>query len=123
MKISVIALLMFGGAAIAQELPDNLSLAVSNSKIEFPSVELNPELSFYSKNYDKVFRLGNYTYDTFDYGGRNVYTIDFNYRYFDSNTPHIFKVMPLPGVNVDAFMAMPCNAGYTQPSPSNSIGH
>jgi len=112
MRVPILLVLLIGGFSSAQQLPQNLSMAVKETKPEFPSVELNPELSYYSKNYDKVFRMDNYTFDTFDYGQRNIYMIDFNYQYFDPNTPHIFRVMPLAGVNVDAFMAQPSHAGY-----------
>ena len=95
--------------AFGQELPDNLSLAVKESRNLLPSLELNPELSYYSKNYYRIFRQGAYTFEAFDYGASNM--LNLNSRGYDSSTPHIFNVMPMAGVNVDATMAQPSQAG------------
>lgn len=99
-------------SVFSQELPENLTLAVKDNQVESSSVKLNPDLHYYSKNYNKVFGHDNYTFDSLSYGERNIYVGDNTKLFYDKNTPHIFTVMPMAGVNVDACMAQPSNAGY-----------
>lgn len=103
-----------GGAFAQQQFPASLNLAVKESRVVVKdTLKLNPHLSYYSKNYDKVFPTANYTFDSMEYRNNVIHIGDRNGSFYDRDTPHIFRVMPMAGVNVDAWSANPCNSGYT----------
>jgi hypothetical protein len=112
--ICTVAFCIAGGAFAQQQFPASLNLAVKESKaVVQDTLKLNPHLSYYSKNYDKVFPTAHYTFDSMEYGSNVIHIGDRNGGFYDRDTPHIFRVMPMAGVNVDAWSANPCNSGYT----------
>ncbi len=49
-----------------------------------------PDFTYYSANYDKVFGEYTYTFNTLNFGNRNVYVSDSNFYYHGSqNLPYI----------------------------------
>jgi hypothetical protein len=105
-------LLLISTHGFSQEIPRNLSLAVTLGRSFTPDT---PDFTYYSKNFDTVFGLGLFTEDYLSYETQAIY-INPDYKMFYNDTyraSHIFNVMPLAGVNVAAFQAMPCNAVYS----------
>lgn len=113
--IAVLAVLT-GAYAYSQEIPRDLKLAVKmDSKIVADTLS-GPDFTYYSKNYDKVFGPSLFTEDYFRYSRQTIF-INTDYDKSDFNhssvVPHIFTVMPLAGVNVDACRAQPDQAIYS----------
>ena len=85
----------------AQQLPQSLTVAVNSNKIEQGVLKpkIIPTLSFYSKNYTKVFGKYNYTLDPLDFGDRNIY-IQTDTRVFSNLSNRLIMNMPLAGIDV-----------------------
>ena len=106
---------MMCSLGFSQGISRDLKLAVKESGVVVRDtlVKLNPDLGYYSRNYDKVFPIAHYTFDTMEYGSRVIHIGDRNGSFYDRDTPHIFRVMPMAGVNVDASQAQPIVPGYS----------
>ncbi len=68
-----------------------------------------PDLSYYSKNYNTVFGEYNYTFNTTNFGARNVYVSENNFYYNGSqNLPYLPPVNQcyLPGQDTDAVVGV-----------------
>jgi len=111
-KLYVIVAFAICGAAAAQKLSPELSVAVKESGISvpFPAKIGGVELSYYSRNYTQVFGSYNYTFDSLNYGSRNVFVGPNSALYYNNEIPEIFITMPMAGVNVNACNALPWNA-------------
>lgn len=66
-----------------------------------------PDLSYYSKNYNTVFGEYNYTFNTTNFGARNVYVSENNFYYNGSQnlpyTPSLNQCY-MPGQETDAIV-------------------
>lgn len=66
-----------------------------------------PDLSYYSKNYNTVFGEYNYTFNTTNFGARNVYVSENNFYYNGSqNLPYMSGLNQcyMPGQETDAIV-------------------
>lgn len=76
MKIIVILAFVLGINAYGQKkmFSDNLFVATTQNKIEIADfTKLTSHLNYLSKNYEKVFGEYNFSYDSNNFGDRNVY--------------------------------------------------
>lgn len=113
-KYIAILAAIIGAYTYGQQIPTDLKLAVKMDK-RFASDSLSgQDFSYYSKNYDKIFGPSLFTEDYLNYSRNAIYINPDNKVFYNDahRVPHIFTVMPLAGVNVDAFFACPQHAIY-----------
>ncbi|TRW27466.1 hypothetical protein FMM05_02160 [Flavobacterium zepuense] len=93
----IIAYLIVTGFCNAQQVPQFLQAAVNESRIDEGILKpmFSPQLSFYSKNYTRVFGRFNYTFDAQTSGQRNVYVSSDNKLYFGNI--NFITEMPIAG--------------------------
>ena len=94
----IIAALVLSSFVYSQVIPQNLNVAVRQNMANTLLPVFNPHLSFYSKNYNEIFGMYNYTFNTLNLGVRDVYVAD-NKLYY--NASHLFITqMPLGGLTL-----------------------
>lgn len=101
----------------SQEIPRDLKLAIKlDNRFVSDSLSSHHDFTYYSKNYEKVFGPSIFTEDYLRYSRNSIYiNPDSKMFYNDAHrVPHIFTVMPLAGVNVNACQARPDQAIYSR---------
>lgn len=94
------AALLLCFAATAQQIPQNLSVAVKEGKLPDTIACHNCDYSFYSKNYTAIFGKLNYTTDSFNFGSNNVYVGHDNRFYFSGASVSMDNI---PAMNADNY--------------------
>jgi hypothetical protein len=110
-----LGLILMCSYGFSQEIPRNLNLAVKASR-SFTADSLSiQDLTYYSKNFDRIFGPDLFTEDYLNYGLKAIYiNPDYKMFYNDTYRPqHIFTVMPMAGVDVGACGAQPQYAVYS----------
>ena len=98
-KYFAITALALSSIAYSQNMPHALSSAVQQSAVVNNILPVfNPELSFYSKNYNEVFGKYHYTFSTQNLGARDVYVSPDSRLYFNAGHTFITQ-MPIAGLN------------------------
>jgi len=107
-----ILLLLVCACGYSQEFSRELKIASKDRVFkQTDSLQtLMPDLSFYSKNYDNILAPYNYTFDNIT-RGKYVDFSNYNSMLYTIGNG-TFPIMPMAGVNVDASLALPWNAGY-----------
>ena len=104
---SIIAIAI-GFASYGQQVPQNLTVAAKQTQFDDTALKpaIVPSLSYYSKNYDKVFNMANYTFDSTDYGSRKFF-VGYDTTLFADVAKYVILNMPFPGPNQCGYYEQP----------------